>query len=403
MAEYKFDYRDVIRSPRLSFSLQRMWIQLVGLTVGFVGYLIFTYLAFWAGGFSIGSTWAKFGLLPCLFASGEIFPWYAWLIYAVGALFFLAAFLITNTAVARAVYMIQKGNNFYTWRESYAFAFRKLGSVLLTPVALVILIAFMVIGGLVIGLLGKIPYVGELGLSLFTVLWFFAALLVFFFAVVTFISILLVPSIIATTDEDAFEAIFQTFSVVWNQPWRLVIYEFLTVVLAVFGMGVFAFAAKEAVVIMNGIFAASMGPKFINLANNGQALLQSWLILGQDIVEGLYRNFSNLVYFSHEFIAIPTSDLSVTVVISSYIYALSLLFIAGWVVSYGLSTFTVGNTVLYIVLRKRKDDENLLERKDKEEEEEEEEEPEEENKEEATESESSEDDEDKDEKEKENE
>lgn len=373
MNQYKFDFRDVFRAPRLAFSLQRMWIQLVGMTVGYAGYLVLTYVAFLTGGFGIGNTWAKFGLLPCLFASGEVFPWYAWVIYGIGTLFLLAAFLIANTAVSRAVYMTQKGNNFYTWREAYSFAFRKLGSVLLTPVSLLILIGFMVAGGLFVGLLGRIPYVGELGLSLFTLLWLFAGLLVFFFAIVTFVAILLVPSIIATTDEDAFEAVFQSFSVVWNQPWRLVVYELQTVVLALFSMGVFAFAVKEAVLIMNGIFTVSMGSDFVNLANNGQAMLQSWLLLGQVIIENLYRDFAGAVYFSHEFIAIPTSELPVTIVISSYFYALSLLFMAGWIVSYGLSTFTVGNTVLYIIIRKHKDDENLLERKDKEEEEEEEE------------------------------
>ena len=69
---------------------------------------------------------------------------------------------------------------------------------------------------------------------------------------------------------------------------------------------------------------------------------------------------------------IPAADLSGTaVVISSYLYALSLLFVAAWILSYALSTFTVGNTLTYLILRKNKDGENLLQRKDREEEEEE--------------------------------
>ena len=372
MVKLYFDYRDMFRSARLAFSLQRLWIQLVGMTLGLVGYLVITYLAFISAGEGLKDVWNKYGLLPCFFGSGETFAWYSWIIFALGALFLICAFLITNTAVARASYMLMKGNNFYTWREAYRFAIRKAGSVILTPVSLAIMIGFMVLGALIVGLLGKIPYVGELGVSLFTIFWFLAAVFLFFLAIVTGVSLLLVPSIIATTDEDAFEAVFQTFSTTWSQPWRFVLYEALTVAISVIALGIFAFAAKEGILIANSLFAAFMGADYINLANNGQAMVQSWTFLSQNIVESLYSKAAPLIYFSNEFIYI--TDLPVTVKISSYFYALSLLFFGGWILSYGLSTFTVGNTLLYIALRKKKDDENLLERKDKEEEEEEEEE-----------------------------
>jgi hypothetical protein len=372
METFKFNFRDVLRAPRLAFSLQKMWIQLLGIASGYIAYLVLTYLSLLAAGGQLASTWAKYGLLPCLYISGEQYPWYSWLLYGLGCVALIAIWLISNTAVSRATYMVAKGNNFYTWREAYAFSFRKVSSVLLAPVSLAVLVGLMIVGALVVGLVGKIPYIGELGISLFTVLWFVAGLFVFFFVLMIAVSLLLVPSIIATTDEDAFEAIFQTFSISWNKPCKLIFYEALTVVLSVVSLGLFATVVKEAVFIMNGLLSAFMGADFINLANNGQGMLQSWLFLGQGLVEGIYRDFTHFLYFTNQFVLIPTADLPVTVVISSYLYALSLLFIGLWVLSYGLSTFSIGNTVLYIALRKQKDDENLLERKDKEEEEEDE-------------------------------
>jgi hypothetical protein len=372
MLALRFDVRDVFRAPRLALSLQRMWIQLVGMSIGYIGYLIITYLSFLAGGVDFGSAWSKYGLLPCLFAAGETYPWYAWLTYALADVILLAAFLIANTAVARATYMQAKGNNFYSWREAYAFAFRKAGSVLMTPISLAVLIGLMVLGALVIGLLGKIPYVGELGISILTIFWFLAALLIFFVGIVTVISFLLVPSIIATTDEDAFEAVFQSFSITWGQAWRLFAYQIVSVALAVVSMGILAFGVKESITIMNKLLGAFMGGDYINLANNGQAMVQSWLLMGQNIVDTLYRSYAAKVYFARSFITIPASELPVTVVVSSYLFAISMLFIGGWVLSYGLSTFTVGNMLLYLILRKKKDGENLLERKDKEEEQEDE-------------------------------
>ncbi len=375
MLKLNFDWRDVFRAPRVAFSLQRMWIQVLGLSVGFLVYLVLTYLSLVLSGYQLSIAWAQFGLLPCLFAIGDTFPWYAWALAGVGSLFFFFTMLITNTAVARAIYMTSKGNSFYTWKESYAFAFRKLASIVLTPVSLLVLIGLMVLGALVVGLLGKIPFVGELGVSLLTILWMLGALILFFFAIVTIVAVILLPSIVATTDEDAFEAIFQSFSISWSQPWRFLFYEAITIVLAFFAMGVFAFFIKEAVMIMNTMFASFMGGDFINFANNGQAMLQSWTILLQGIVDNIYQAYSGLVFFSREFIKIPAQDLSVSVVISSYFYALSLLFVGAWVLSYGISSFTAGNTIAFMVLKKVKDEENLLERKDAEEETEEDEEP----------------------------
>ncbi len=374
MLKLRFNYRDLFHAPRLAFSIQRIWIQFIGLVIGYAGYLIFTYLSYFLNNYSFDIVWKKYGLLPCLFASGEVFPWYSWVLFAIGSVWFLFAYLLTNTAVARAIYMTGKGNHFYSWREAFGFAFRKIWSILLTPVSIVVLIGLMILGSLIIGLLGKIPFVGEIGVSLFTIFWFIGALIMFFFALVVVVSILLVPGIIATTDEDAFEAVFQVFSVTWSQPCRFVFYQFISIVLAVVSFAVFAIAVKQAVMIMNGLFINFMGSDFMNLCNNGQAMVQSWTLMLQGTFESAFKELAPVIYFSHNFTLIPVADLNITVTISSFIYAISLLIIGGWVISYGLSTFTTGNTLLYLVLRKYKDDENLLEREDAEEEQEESEE-----------------------------
>jgi hypothetical protein len=371
MLKLKFDCRDILRAPRIAFSLQRMWIQLVGLMFGLFIYLIFTYGSLVAAGFPLKTAWAMNGLLPCLFAVGDPVPLYSWILYGIGSLMLLFAIMIANTAAARAIYMSSKGNSFYSWKESYAFAFRKAASVILTPVSLLLIIGLMVLGAFIVGLLGRIPFVGELGVSIFTIIWLISALLLFFFALVAVVATVMVPAILATTDEDAFEAIFQSFSICWGRPCRFIFYEALTIILSLFAMGAFAFFIKEAVMIMNHLFSAFMGADFVNLANNGQAHLQSWMLPAQGIVEKICGRFSGMVYFAREFVFIPAGDLPISVVISSYFYAFSLLFIGGWVLSYGFAAFSAGNALLFMVIKKHKDDENLLERKDAEEESEE--------------------------------
>lgn len=373
MQPLNFNYRDLFRAPRMAFSLQRIWIQFLGLSFGYVFYLIATYVAFILNGNSFNDVWQDFGLLPCLFAFSDSIAWYGWIVYGLGIVVLLAAFLLTNTAVARAAYMVTKGNHFYSWREAFTFSFRKSSSVLLTSFAIFILIACMVFGTFLLGLLGQIPYLGEIAIALFALVWFISALLMIYLFLACLTSLLLTPSIIATTDEDAFEVVFQTFSITWSQPWRLLIYEILIIFITVASFTILAFFGKRAVMLTNYFLCSFMGLDYITLSKNGLSLVQNSTAVADSIIHSVFHGFSDQIFFANKFIYHSTSNMALSG--ASYLYAFSLLCFGGWILSYGLSTFTIGHTLAYLVLRQKKDGENLLERKDKEEEDEENESP----------------------------
>lgn len=377
MVNLHFDFRDVFRAARMAFSFQRIWIQFCGLVVGYAGYVILSYLSLLAGGRSYPAMWDRFGLLPWAF--GMDLPWYSWVIYGAGIIFLLCVFLLTNTAVARASYMNMKGETFFTWKEAFGFALKKAGSVLAAPLAILGIIAFFVVGALLMGLLGRIPYVGELGFSLLTLFFVGSALFLFFVTVIFLVSLILIPAIVATTNEDAFEAVFQTFSTSTNQPWRLVVYEALLGVITLAGFVILAYAVKRAFLIMGILFTPSMGVKYTEIMGNSLYMLQDWLYPSLVWFNYVFGNFTKYIYFGREFFP---QDLSVVKDIASYIFAICLLISGGLVVSYAVATNTVGNTIIYLVLRKKNDGENLLERKEKEEEKKEEAEVKEEKKEE---------------------
>jgi len=369
MVTLRFDFRDIFRSNRLAFSLQRIWLQFLGLAVGYLGYLVLTYVSAFVSSIKFYDVWQQYGLLPCLTEFDA--PWYGWLIYILGILFLLASYLITSTAVSRAAYMVLKGNHFYTWREAFAFAFKKAGAVLFSPFAIAILIVMFLIGALVVGLLGKIPVVGELGFSLFYFLWMIAGLLLVFFVIILTVSIVFSPSIIATTDDDAFEAVFQSFSTFWSQPWRLIIYEALNGALSIAGLLVLAYLVKQAFLLTDGIFAVVMGDKYINIMGQGMYILSSWISDSIVWMESMCGESVGLFYFGRQFLQL---EIPAVLNVAAYIFSIMMLIVGAWVFSYGLANFQVGNTLIYLVLRKKKDDENLLEREDREEKEEEEEE-----------------------------
>lgn len=367
MVKLHFDYRDLFRSARLAFSIQRVWINFVGLVIGFLLYDIFTYVSFLTAGKGFIPMWERFGLFPCLFGIGG--PWYSWVLFWIGVVVLVAIILLTNTAVSRAVYMNLKGETFYTWKESFGFALKRWGSTLAAPTAIIGIILFFAIGAIIMGLLGRIPYVGELGTGLMTIFYMSSALFVFFLILVLIVALFFVPSIIATTNEDAFESVFQSFSISTGQPWRIIGYGIVVFVVEVLGFVILAWAVKEAFLIFNFLFVVGMGAKFVDLMNNGMALVQSWVYPTVNWIQYAFGDFSRYFYFARDFVP---KEVPVVMEISAWIFAISMLAVGGLVVSYASAIGNSGVTLMYLVMRKHQDDENLLERKEEEEEEEEE-------------------------------
>ncbi|NOY78958.1 MAG: hypothetical protein GXO76_13940 [Calditrichaeota bacterium] len=368
MVKLHFNFKDLFRSARLAFSIQRVWINFVGLVIGFLLYDVFTYVSFLASGKGFVPMWERFGLFPCLFGLGG--PWYSWVLFWVGVLLLVAIILLTNTAVSRAVYMNLKGETFYTWKEAFGFSLKRWGSTVAAPTAIIGIVLFFAIGAIIMGLLGRIPYVGELGTALMTLFYMSSALFVFFLILVLIVALFFVPSIIATTNEDAFEAVFQSFSISTGQPWRIIGYGFVVFVVEVLGFVILAWAVKEAFLIFNFLFVVGMGHKFLDLMNNGMALVQSWVYPTLNWIQYAFGDFSRYFYFARDFVP---KDVPVVMEISAWIFAISMLAVGGLVVSYAAAIGNSGLTLMYLVMRKHQDDENLLERKEEEEEEEEEE------------------------------
>lgn len=377
MIAMRFDWRDIFKAARLAFSFQRLWIQFIGLLGGYASYVVLTYASLLLAGNRLDVLWSRFGLLPC--ALGLNLPWYSWILFALGLFIFLFFWLVTSTGVARATYMNLKGNYFYTWKEALRFALKKKGvSVILTPVAILMIAFFTGLGGVVIGLLGRIPYVGELGISLFSTIWFMASFFLVFILLALGVSLIMTPAVLATTDDDAFEGIFQSFSMLYSQPWRLIFYEILLLIIALFGFGIFAYFAKQAWSLMTTILIWGMGDKYAGLSFQASYLLQHWVYPAVAWSRMLPYDLGSLLFFTRDF---TSMDLPLIMTVSSHIFAFFLAIIAGFIVSYPFAVFNTGNGMIFLILKKKKDDENLLERKDREEEEEEEEsQPEEEEK-----------------------
>jgi hypothetical protein len=355
----RFDFGDVFRSARLSLSPSKLFVQVIAFVPAYTIYLVCTYLSLLVSGQSFATASARFGLFPCLFAAGRSHSLAAWIFFILGVAALGIAYFLANAAGARLTYMQLRGNQFYTIREAYDFALHKLGAMMMTPLALGFIIFLFILGGLFIGLIGRVPYIGELTVAAFASLWILASLVLFFLVFVTGVSFILVPPILATTEEDAFEAIFQTVTTIWSQPWRLLLYLSGVAVTAVLGLVILAFSVKRAFLIMDSLFATAMGGDYQNLSAQAQYLLQNWSAAANQCLHSLVPAAAPYLFFAREFTPLP---LSPWLNVMSYLFALSLLFSAAWILAYPLSIINSGLTLTYLVLRKIKDNENLLEK-----------------------------------------
>lgn len=367
--------RDLSKAPRIALSFQRIWLMLCGLLAGYSGYFSFSWLALFIAGKSPSQIWGNFYLFPHLTNTDA--SWYARFIYAIGILLLWLCLSIAATAISRAAYVFLKGQNFYTWREAIRFACGKISSLILAPLSLLFFILCFFITGWLISLLGNIPWIGPIGITLFTVVWIVFSLLLLFLSIIFILILILMPAILATTDEDAFEVVFQTISIIWHQPVHFMGYQAYNIIFSLLSLFVFSFSIKKAILLCFSIFqtplvtTAYFRNNFSTIITQTFATLEKWLHPFSALFDNLFGQFTSRVkswiWLNHHFDFVNISQISPDFRIASYILTFSLLLIGCMVLAYALATFNVSNTMSYIILRYKKENKNLLEREDAEE------------------------------------
>ncbi|MDZ7362815.1 MAG: hypothetical protein ONB46_19125 [candidate division KSB1 bacterium] len=353
---------EILRAARYAISLRLLSIQLLAFAPGYLLYLIFTYASLLLSGRSLAAGWAQSGLMPCLFAGGSgqgNEPSLAALIvFGLGVVGLGTAFLLANLAGSRLLWMKRRSTEACSIREAYDFAFAKFNTVVLALAAIILVIALLAGGGALVGLIGRIPYLGQIVVTGLAWLWLLASLVALFLLAMAALIFALAPAMVATTGENALEAGFQVAAIVWTQPWRLLLYLAAVLMTASIGLLVVAFCVKRAFLLLDGLFAVTMGNEYQNLSTQAQHLLQKWIRARSEWFADS-RHWASHFFFSRP---IAPLELSPWLEVLAHTLALSLLFSAAWVLAYPLAIINSGLALTYLVLRRIKDGENFLER-----------------------------------------
>ena len=359
MVNLRFDFRDLFKAGRYAFSGKKMVVQFGGMTIWYVIYEILLYVSVLISG-QVKEFWSLFGLRPVSPLSDfsglqEGVQPITYVAMGIGLLVAFIIFFVTSTMVSKIALQQLRGDDFYSMRDSAGFARKQWKTIFGTFLGLIAILIFCIIWPVAVGLLGKIPAVGKVitMLSAFLLVPAFMLGLLMVLVIVAFaVALFFVPSITACVGQDTFENIYQHFSIVWNQPWRIAVYEILLIIWKAFCVGVLTLISGVGFFLM---------------------LLPINLLIGEQLNEILWRADGWLGGIVQQISYIPISPApephSTLLAIAGMLMALTILFIIGFVLSYLASMACVGNTIIYVVLRKKISDENLLEVEEEEEEE----------------------------------
>ena len=365
MAELHFDFRDIFRAGRSGFTPRKIAVHLFGLVLAYLIYEILVYASlFIAGGSAVKQFWDTYALLPvCSFAD------YAFEGITIGAMWLgtfilFVFFFLTSTMVSKITIEQLRGDHFFSMKASWDFVRKHWKAVFGSLVGLIIIFVLLALIPIFIGLLGKIPTVGRVILmfaSVLTPFAFFIGLLMAYLVVALGVSLFFAPSVVATVDSDIFETAYQHLAMIWNQPCRVFIYEGLLLgvkVICIPIWGIFCLIG----------FALAMQPIHFLIPTDMQHIMwqaDRWLGGSIDKLAAL-PYIERFKIFNVFDLGTEPTDLPITLDIAALFMTLSLLFIAGLIVAYLFSIASAGNTVIYTILRRRIDGENLLEVEDEE-------------------------------------
>jgi hypothetical protein len=354
-----FDFRDIFRSPRLALSVKKIWLFLKANLFGFAVYWILSYLAILLSGIGFSEAINKFGLYPCLYCTENI-SIISQILYWIGIAIWITSIFYACTAVSRITFRQLKGDDFYSVADARKFVKNHRYPIILSWISILLIAAFFSLGAVIFALIGKIPYVGELLFALLYIVYFFGSVFTVYTLIVFITSFIYSPAIVATMEEDTMGTVFQSYSISWSQPWRLILYNLLLLPIVAIGIMVFQWFWFTGYKLINIIFGADwlMGTKLHNVVGWATNLVNPKI------------NFCNFLRCTdsvgdavkhQSLLSVPDSlVLSSTEYVAGTIVAIILFILLMSIVSYGLSILSVGETIMFTIFKKKSNDENLL-------------------------------------------
>ncbi len=346
--DFNYNYKDILAIPAGALKAKKIMVMALGLFGAFLFHSIFLCLADSINGGHSVTYYSFFGLVPTTIFHFDFF--YPLLVYAIGLLLAIISISIGFMAVAIIDFEAMRGNQFMSWWQAMKFSLKKLRQLLLSWVAIILFIGFIVLLAFIVGLIARIPYIGDIVYSLF---FFFPNFIVALFTVlaifVLILSVMVMPAAVAADrNDETFNSILETFSTIVRRPVRWIFYTLYSLIAAKVCGFVFAYFAFRAVQFLQLTAQLGGGDKINSILSAGAAHIpyRSELVsFTTNIFPGINFGFDIGKLLTHS----GNND------VASYIMAisLSLIFLTIW--GYIFSVIATGQSYGFAVIRKNRD------------------------------------------------
>ena len=353
--ELHYSWQDVFRAGRLGFSPRKIGVAVKGLFIGTLIYSILSYFALMLSGIHYKVIWQTYRFIPAPFVQGNL-NLIGGIIYAVACFIALFFYLVTLTAISKITFEQLKGDEFYEGREAWAFARKNWKGAFGSPIFLAIIIAVLLLVGLVMGLVFLIPAVGPVLIGLLSFPLIAGAFFIVYLSVVAGVVLLIAPAVVSTTDSDTFDTVFEAFSVINDQTWRFVIWELLLLVTTIVCVFVFAYLSKMAVSLTNLVIRQWASDEWIVMWKNAK-----WYLYMPNFFPLVLAKWFPSLLFQSPFL---TEGVANSTLVGSFFMGITFYLVAFIILGYAMTIQGSGQTLIYTILVKLKDNKNLLEEKE---------------------------------------
>ena len=374
-----FNYKDIFLAPRIGLNPKKIWIFILGNLTGYIGYWVLSFLAMIVSNVNIIEALYDFGLYPYL--AGNDYSTFSWIIFYFGILFWLYCLLISSTATSSLTIRQLRGEHFNSINAAIDDALKKWKTILFSPITFVVILLSLFLIGSFFALIGRIPYIGSILLSITYPLYFFGAIFLLFTFLVFLSSFLMLQSLVGAYGEDTVGSVFQSYQIVYNQPWRLIFYNLLLLPLIVISLNILSWFYETGFAMINFIFAELIGSTFSNILSYATSILNIDFILDNisvlqnftfqlktislDIIGFfvfLFNETTNLLVSTLPDLTYNSDGGYITSIetVSGLIISIILIFIYISFISYGFSILAVGETIIFIIFKKLIENEDLI-------------------------------------------
>ncbi len=219
--------------------------------------------------------------------------------------------------------------------EAVRYSCRKFASFVAAPLAPLGISLFLGLCIFLLGLLGNIPFVGEILVALGIILALVAGTLIAVVLIGTIAGFNLMFPSLAYDGLDCFDAISRSFNYVYSRPWRM---GFYTAVAAVYGAICYMFVRFFAFLLLFATYSSLKLSVFVKGAEGINKLEAIW---PKPQFTNLMSSASNAANWTESF--------------SAFLIYMFLLIVVGLVVAFILSFYFSANTVIYALMRNKVD------------------------------------------------